>query len=50
LGYEAALRLQEQLDEEERQRIAKATKAASSFNIEEWEDIQAIIKADEELA
>ncbi|GJT19281.1 hypothetical protein Tco_0877987 [Tanacetum coccineum] len=50
LGYEAALRLQEQLDEEERQRIARAHEAASSFNIEEWEDIQARIKADEELA
>ncbi|GJS78628.1 hypothetical protein Tco_0728509 [Tanacetum coccineum] len=30
-----ALRLQEQLDEEERQRIARAHEAASSFNIEE---------------
>ncbi|GKB68357.1 hypothetical protein Tco_0929769 [Tanacetum coccineum] len=45
-----ALRLQEQLDEEERQRIPRAHEAASSFNIEEWEDIQARIKADEELA
>ncbi|GKA58135.1 hypothetical protein Tco_0757323, partial [Tanacetum coccineum] len=43
LGYEAALRLQEQLDEEERQRIARVHEAASSFNIEEWEDIQARI-------
>ncbi|GJU64223.1 hypothetical protein Tco_1246058 [Tanacetum coccineum] len=50
LGYEAALRLQEQLDEEERQRIARAHEATSSFNIEEWEDIQARIEADEELA
>ncbi|GJZ82768.1 hypothetical protein Tco_0647941 [Tanacetum coccineum] len=50
LGYEAALRLQEQLDEEERQRITRVHEAASSFNIEEWEDIQARIKADEELA
>ncbi|GJY99458.1 hypothetical protein Tco_0516888 [Tanacetum coccineum] len=50
LGYEVALRLQEQLDEEERQRIAKVHEAASSFNIEEWEDIQARIEADEELA
>ncbi|GKB50461.1 hypothetical protein Tco_0901214 [Tanacetum coccineum] len=40
----------EQLDEEERQRISRAHKAASSFNIEEWEDIQARIEADEELA
>ncbi|GJX13653.1 hypothetical protein Tco_0205411 [Tanacetum coccineum] len=50
LGYEAALRLQEQLDEEERQRIASVHEAASFFNIEEWEDIQARIEADEELA
>ncbi|GKE56333.1 hypothetical protein Tco_1495518 [Tanacetum coccineum] len=49
-GYEAAIRLQEQLDEEERQRITKVHKEASSLNIEEWEDIQATIEADEELA
>ncbi|GJT09005.1 hypothetical protein Tco_0843467 [Tanacetum coccineum] len=49
-SYEAAVRLQEQLDEEERQRIARVHEEASSFNIEEWEDIQATIKADEELA
>ncbi|GJY60244.1 hypothetical protein Tco_0460901 [Tanacetum coccineum] len=35
LGYEAAMRLQEQLDEKERQRISRAHKAASSFNIKE---------------
>ncbi|GJR06168.1 hypothetical protein Tco_0529152 [Tanacetum coccineum] len=35
LGYEIALRLEEQLDEKERQRIAMAHEAASSFNIEE---------------
>ncbi|GJX02844.1 hypothetical protein Tco_0188760 [Tanacetum coccineum] len=34
-GYEAAVRLQEQLDEEERKRIAKVHEEASSFNIEE---------------
>ncbi|GJV93253.1 putative ribonuclease H-like domain-containing protein, partial [Tanacetum coccineum] len=45
-----ALRLQEQLDKEERQRIPRAHEAASFFNIEEWEDIQARIEADEELA
>ncbi|GJX53604.1 hypothetical protein Tco_0281973 [Tanacetum coccineum] len=50
LGYEAALRLQEQLDEEERQRIAKVCEEASSFNVEEWEAIQARVEADEELA
>ncbi|GJZ61965.1 hypothetical protein Tco_0618102 [Tanacetum coccineum] len=49
-GYEAAIRLQEQLDEEERKRIARVHEEASSFNIEEWEDIQATIEADEELA
>ncbi|GKE86069.1 hypothetical protein Tco_1559811, partial [Tanacetum coccineum] len=46
-GYEAAVRLQEQLDEEERNRIAMVHEEASSFNIEEREDIQAIIEADE---
>ncbi|GKB44766.1 hypothetical protein Tco_0889708 [Tanacetum coccineum] len=49
-GYKAVVRLQEQLDEEERKRIARVHKEASSFNIEEWEDIQATIEADEELA
>ncbi|GJV12635.1 hypothetical protein Tco_1354176, partial [Tanacetum coccineum] len=38
------------IKDKERQRIARAHKAASSFNIEEWEDIQARIEADEELA
>ncbi|GJR66912.1 hypothetical protein Tco_0012977 [Tanacetum coccineum] len=33
--YEAAVRLQEQLDKEERQRIARVHEEASSFNIEE---------------
>ncbi|GJU48070.1 hypothetical protein Tco_1217625 [Tanacetum coccineum] len=50
LGLEEALRLQEQLDEEERQRIAKVHKEAITFNAEEWDNIQAQIKADEELA
>ncbi|GJT70982.1 hypothetical protein Tco_1030268 [Tanacetum coccineum] len=50
IGYEAAVRLQEQLNEEERQRIAKMHEESSSFNIEEWENIQATIEADEELA
>ncbi|GKE34484.1 hypothetical protein Tco_1453806 [Tanacetum coccineum] len=49
-GYETTVRLQEQLDEEERQRIARVHEEASSFNIEEWEDIQATIEANEELA
>ncbi|GJR32586.1 putative ribonuclease H-like domain-containing protein [Tanacetum coccineum] len=49
LGYEAAVRLQDELEEEERQRIASVHESASSFNIEEWEDIQARIQADEEF-
>ncbi|GKD80183.1 hypothetical protein Tco_1342804 [Tanacetum coccineum] len=49
-GYEAAVRFREQLDEEERKRIAKVHEEASSFNIEEWEDIQATIEAVEEPA
>nr|GEV30933.1 hypothetical protein [Tanacetum cinerariifolium] len=35
LGYEAAVRLQEELDEEERQRMARVHKAAQSFTKEE---------------
>ncbi|GKC82705.1 hypothetical protein Tco_1138422, partial [Tanacetum coccineum] len=50
LGFEVAVRLQAELEEEERQRIAKIPEAASSFNVEEWEDIQARVEADEELA
>ncbi|GJR59534.1 hypothetical protein Tco_1501696 [Tanacetum coccineum] len=50
LGYEAALRLQAELKEEERQRIASIQEAASSFNIEEYDDTQARVEADEELA
>ncbi|GJT47371.1 hypothetical protein Tco_0956086 [Tanacetum coccineum] len=50
LGYEAAVRLQAELEEEERQRIARVHEESSSFNVEEWEDIQARVKADEELA
>ncbi|GJT58467.1 hypothetical protein Tco_1002000 [Tanacetum coccineum] len=36
-------------EEEERQRIAMVHEATSSFNVEEWEDIQARVQADEEL-
>ncbi|GJW43592.1 hypothetical protein Tco_0072391 [Tanacetum coccineum] len=50
LRLEEALRLQEQLDEEERQRIARVQEEASTFNDEEWDNIQAQIEADEELA
>ncbi|GKB51421.1 hypothetical protein Tco_0902174, partial [Tanacetum coccineum] len=49
LGLEEALRLPEQLDEEERQRIARVHEEASTFNAEEWDNIQAQIEADEEL-
>ncbi|GJS43759.1 hypothetical protein Tco_0568802 [Tanacetum coccineum] len=45
-----AVRLQEQLDEKERQRIARVHEEARSFNVEEWEDIQARVEVDEELA
>ncbi|GJV70587.1 hypothetical protein Tco_1490582 [Tanacetum coccineum] len=41
LRLEEALRLQEQLDEEERQRIARVQEEASTFNDEEWDNIQA---------
>ncbi|GKB08705.1 hypothetical protein Tco_0837017, partial [Tanacetum coccineum] len=50
LGHEAAVRLQEELDEEERQRIAKVHEAAQSFTEEEWENIRARVKANEELS
>ncbi|GJU77482.1 hypothetical protein Tco_1274552 [Tanacetum coccineum] len=45
-----ALRLQAEIDEEERQRIARVQEEASSLNIEEWDDIQARVEADEEFA
>nr|GEX58683.1 hypothetical protein [Tanacetum cinerariifolium] len=47
---EAAMRLQDKIDEEERQRIARVHETASSFNIEEWKNIQDRVEADEELA
>ncbi|GJU03921.1 hypothetical protein Tco_1114259 [Tanacetum coccineum] len=50
LGYEEALRLQAEIDEEERQMISKVQEEANSFNIKEWDDIQARAKADEEFA
>ncbi|GKG09445.1 hypothetical protein Tco_0338191, partial [Tanacetum coccineum] len=50
LGLEETLRLQKQLDEEERQRIARVQEEASTFNTEKWDNIQAQIEADEELA
>ncbi|GJR92501.1 xylulose kinase-1 [Tanacetum coccineum] len=50
LGYEEALRLLAKTYEEERQRIARVQEEASSFNIEEWDDIQARVEANEEFA
>ncbi|GJS86466.1 hypothetical protein Tco_0769102 [Tanacetum coccineum] len=44
-----AVRLQEEFDEEERQRIARVHKAARSFSEVEWEDIKARVEASEEL-
>ncbi|GJS98469.1 hypothetical protein Tco_0819639 [Tanacetum coccineum] len=41
LGHEAVVRLQEELDEEERQRMARVHEAAQSFTEEEWENIRA---------
>nr|GEW00218.1 hypothetical protein [Tanacetum cinerariifolium] len=49
LGYEAAVRLHEELDEEETQKIARVHEAAQSFTEEEWENIRARVEADEEL-
>ncbi|GJS24813.1 putative ribonuclease H-like domain-containing protein [Tanacetum coccineum] len=49
LGYEEALRLQAEIDEEERKRIATVQEEASSFNIEEWDNIQARVEANEEF-
>nr|GEZ03996.1 hypothetical protein [Tanacetum cinerariifolium] len=49
LGHEAAVRLQENFNEEERQRIARVHEAAQSFTKEEWENIRARVEADEEL-
>ncbi|GKE22254.1 hypothetical protein Tco_1433766, partial [Tanacetum coccineum] len=49
LDFEAAVRLQAEFEEEERQRITMVHEPASSFNVEEWEDKQARVQADEEL-
>ncbi|GJQ98351.1 hypothetical protein Tco_0009490 [Tanacetum coccineum] len=50
VNKDKVVKLQEQLDKEERQRISRVHEEASSLNIEEWEDIQATIEADKELA
>ncbi|GKB41059.1 hypothetical protein Tco_0886001, partial [Tanacetum coccineum] len=49
LSHEA-VRLQEELDKEERQRMARVHEASQSFTEEEWENIRARVKADEELS
>ncbi|GJX31016.1 ribonuclease H-like domain-containing protein [Tanacetum coccineum] len=49
LGHEAVVRLQEELDEEERQRMDRVHEAAQSFTEEEWENIKARVEADKEL-
>ncbi|GJU91310.1 hypothetical protein Tco_1303733 [Tanacetum coccineum] len=38
------------IDEEERQRIVRVQEEVSSFNIKEWDDIQARVESDEEFA
>ncbi|GKD08538.1 hypothetical protein Tco_1188223 [Tanacetum coccineum] len=50
LGHEVVVRLQEELNEEERQRMTKVHEAAQSFTEEEQENIRARVKADEELS
>nr|GFA90741.1 hypothetical protein [Tanacetum cinerariifolium] len=49
VAKDKAVRLQAKFDEEESQRIAMVHESASSLNVEEWEDIQARVEADEEL-
>ncbi|GJZ00042.1 hypothetical protein Tco_0517471 [Tanacetum coccineum] len=48
-GYEAAIRLQEQLNEDESQRIARDAKVAQRLQEEFDEDIRARVEVDEEL-
>ncbi|GJW42947.1 hypothetical protein Tco_0071746 [Tanacetum coccineum] len=50
LGLETAVRLQEEFDEEERQRIARVHETARSFFEVEWEDIRARIQKSDELS
>ncbi|GJR67859.1 putative ribonuclease H-like domain-containing protein [Tanacetum coccineum] len=50
LGYEEALRLHAKINEEERHRIARVQKEASSFNTKEWDNIQARVEADEKFS
>ncbi|GJW10033.1 hypothetical protein Tco_1575860 [Tanacetum coccineum] len=50
LGFKEAQRLQQQFDKKERQRIISVHEEANTFKPEEWDNIQAQIEADEELA
>ncbi|GJU28117.1 RNA-directed DNA polymerase, eukaryota [Tanacetum coccineum] len=50
LGHEAAVRRQEELDEEERQRMARVHEVGQYFTEEEWENIRARVEVDEELS
>ncbi|GJR01668.1 hypothetical protein Tco_0524652 [Tanacetum coccineum] len=47
--FETAVRLQEEFDEKERQKIARVHEAARSFSKVEWEDIRARVEAFKEL-
>ncbi|GJY24017.1 hypothetical protein Tco_0397675 [Tanacetum coccineum] len=49
LDFEAVVTLQVELEEEGRQRIVRVHEPVRSFNVEECEDIQARVEADEEL-
>ncbi|GJU17053.1 hypothetical protein Tco_1145019 [Tanacetum coccineum] len=49
LDYEATVRIQEELDELERQRMAQAHQATQHFTNAEWEDILARVAADKDL-
>nr|GEW04387.1 hypothetical protein [Tanacetum cinerariifolium] len=49
LGHKAAVRLQEEFGEEERQRIARVHEAAQTFTEEDWGNNRARVKDDEEL-
>nr|GFA96922.1 hypothetical protein [Tanacetum cinerariifolium] len=49
LGIETAVRLQEEFDEEERQRMARVHEVAQTFTEEKYGNIRARVEADEEL-
>ncbi|GKA29835.1 hypothetical protein Tco_0716080 [Tanacetum coccineum] len=49
LHYEGAMRIQEELDESERQRMSQVHQATHCFTDAEWDDILARVAADEDL-